>query len=212
MRRHGFARSRKLEPVIPFAGTVGIECRASLGRFGNMTGDKFCADIRKERRKIDMQLSRNVFNRRRSSTERGVVLIQELVIKTSAQQFPGTLLDFTDVDEHPVARVDWPGENKIRHVIAASAVIRHSFRTESGEIIPVAPMLDPQAPRCRELETFADRQQHEAANTLEMVSQIAPAIFSGGSGSPSAMARAMRLRKTLASRPEVAIHPGMTPA
>src|SRR5207249_4047102 len=130
MGRHGSTRGGKLQPIIRFAGTVGIESCAALGRLGNMTGDEFCAEIRKERRKIDMQLSRNVLNRRRSSTERGVVLIQELVIKTSAQQFPGTLLDFTDVDEHPVARVDWPGENKIRHVIAASAVIRHSFRTE----------------------------------------------------------------------------------
>src|SRR5205823_10311358 len=55
--------------------------------------------------------------------------------------------------------------------------MRPGFRTKSSEIFQVAPMLDLQAPRCRELETFADRQQHEAANTLEMVSQIAPAIF-----------------------------------
>src|SRR4030095_14499968 len=105
MRRHGSARSRKLQPVIPLAGTVGIKCRASLRRFSNMTGDKFCADIRKKRRKIDVQLSRNVLNCRRNSTEGGVVLIQELVIKTSAQQFPGALLDFTDVDEHSSARI-----------------------------------------------------------------------------------------------------------
>src|SRR5258707_8854743 len=113
MRRHGSARSRKLRPVIRFAGTVGIERCAALRRLGNMTGDKFCADIRKKRRKIDMQLSRNVLNRRRNSTEGGVVLIQELVIKTSAQQFSGALLDFTYVDEHPVARIHRAGKNKI---------------------------------------------------------------------------------------------------
>src|SRR5437773_6380641 len=91
--------------------------------------------------------------------------------------FARLLFDLTDVNKHSVARIDRPGENKVRHVITASAVTRPGFRTKSGEIFPVAPMLDLQAPRCRELETFADRQQHEAANTLEMVSQIAPAIF-----------------------------------
>src|SRR5438552_17377034 len=129
-----------------------------------------------------------------------------------ADDFARALLDFADVDKHSVARSDWPCENKIRRVITASPVMRRGFRAKSGEIFPVAPMLDLQAPRCRELETFADRQQHEAANTLEMVSQTAPVIFSGGLGSPSAMVRAMRLCETLISRPEVAIHPGMTPA
>src|SRR5436305_13607960 len=112
MRRHGPARSRKIEPVIRFAGAVEIKCRASLRRLGNMTGDKFCADIRKKWRKIDMQLSCNTLHRRRHSTERGIVLIQELVIKTNAQQFSGTLLDFTDVDEHSSARIHRPGKSE----------------------------------------------------------------------------------------------------
>src|SRR5438045_8201337 len=99
-----------------------------------------------------------------------------------ADDFARALLDFADVDKHSVARIDWPGENKIGHVITASPVMRPGFRAKSGEIFPVAPMLDLQAPRCREIETFADRQQHEAANTLEMVSQIAECPFFGVRG------------------------------
>src|SRR5437588_4534042 len=99
MGRHGSTRGGKLQPINRFAGTVGIESCAALGRLGNMRGDEFCAEIRKERCKINMQPSCNVLNRHLNSTERGVVLIQELVIKTSAQQLPGPLLDFTDVDE-----------------------------------------------------------------------------------------------------------------
>ena len=128
-----------------------------------MTGDKFCADIRKERRKIAMQLSCDTLHRRRNCTERGVVLIQELVIKTSAQQFPGTLFDFTDVDEHSIAWIDRSGKNKIRDVIAAGAVARVGLRTEGSQVFPVTPTANAQTPRCRELETFADRQQHDAS-------------------------------------------------
>src|SRR5437868_8449620 len=76
-----------------------------------------------------------------------------------ADDFARLLLDLTDVNEHSVARIDRPGKNKIRNVIAASAVMRPGFRTESGEIFAVAPMLYAQTPRCRKLETFADRQQ-----------------------------------------------------
>jgi len=112
-----------------------------------MTGDKFCVDIRKERRKIDMQLSCDTLHRRRNSTERGIVLIQELVIKTSAQEFPGTLLDFTDVDEHSSARIHRPGKDKIRHVIATGAVSRFGLRAEHGKIFAVTPTRYAQTPR-----------------------------------------------------------------
>src|SRR5437762_9980932 len=128
-----------------------------------MTGNKVCGDIRKKWRKIDMQLSCNTLHRRRHSTERWIVLIQELVIKTSAQEFPGTLLDFTDVDEHSSARIHRPGKSKIRHVIATGAVSRFGLRAEHGEIFAVTPTWYAQTPRGRELETFADRQQHDAS-------------------------------------------------
>src|SRR5437762_10778848 len=128
-----------------------------------MTGDKFCADIRKERRKIDMQPSCDTLHRRRNSTEREIVLIQELVIKMSAQQFPGTLLDFTDVDQHPGARIHRAGKNKIRYVIATGAIARFGLGAEYGEIFVVTPTRYAQTPRGREFETFADRQQHDAS-------------------------------------------------
>src|SRR5947207_5729086 len=111
-----------------------------------MTGNKVCGDIRKKRRKIDMQLSCNTLHRRRNFTERWIVLIQELVIKTSAQQFPGTLFDFTDVDEHSSARIHRPGKNKIRHVIATRAVSRFGLGTEHREIFIVTPTLYAQTP------------------------------------------------------------------
>ena len=136
-----------------------------------MASDEFC--IGEQRHDSEIKLLRNIFRRRRNLPERMVILIQKFVIKMFADDFARALLDFADVDKHSVARIDWPGENKIRHVITASPVMRPGFRAKSGEIFPVAPMLDLQAPRCRELETFADRQQHEAANTLEIVPQVA---------------------------------------
>ena len=171
MGRDSSAGSGKLEPVIRVAGTVRIESRAAVGRFSKMASDEFC--IGEQRHDSEIKLLRNIFRRRRNLPERMVILIQKFVIKMFADDFARALLDFADVDKHSVARIDWPGENKIRHVITASPVMRPGFRAKSGEIFPVAPMLDLQAPRCRELETFADRQQHEAANTLEIVPQLA---------------------------------------
>src|SRR5438067_2497582 len=171
MGRDGSTGSGKLEPVIRVTGPVRIESRAAVGGFRKMTSDEFC--IGEQRRDSKIKLVRNIFSSGWNIMERRIVLVKELVIETLTHNFPGVLLDFADVDKHSVARIDWPVENKIRHIITASAVMRPGFRTESGEIFPVAPMLDLQAPRCRELETFADRQQHEAANTLETVSQIA---------------------------------------
>src|SRR5437762_8974611 len=171
MGRDGSTGSGKLEPVIRVAGPVGIKSRAAVGRFREMTSDEFC--IGEQRCDSNIKLLRYIFSSGWNTMERRIVLVKELVIEMFTHNFPGALLDFTDVDKHSVARIDWPGENKIRHVITASAVMRPGFRTKSSEIFPVAPMLDLQAPRCRELETFADRQQHEAANTLELVSQVA---------------------------------------
>src|SRR6266480_7582193 len=177
MGRDGSAGSGKLEPAIRVAGPVRIESRAPVGRFRKMTSDEFCIGIGEQRCDSNIKLLRNIFSSGWNTMERRIVFVKELVIETLTHNFPGALLDFADVDKHSVAWIDWPGENKVRHVITASAVMRPGFRTKSGEIFPVAPMLDLQAPRCRELETFADRQQHEAANTLEMVSQMAPAIL-----------------------------------
>src|SRR5437773_864573 len=171
MGRDGSTGSGKLEPVIRAAGTVRIESRAPVGRFSEMASDEFC--IGEQRHDSEIKLLRNIFSSGWNTMERRIVLVKELVIETLTHNFPGALLDFADVDKHSVAWIDWPGENKVRDVITTSAVTRPGFRTKSGEIFPLAPMLDLQAPRCRELETFADRQQHEAANTLETVSQIA---------------------------------------
>src|SRR5438067_3371179 len=180
MGRDGSTGSGKFEPVIRVAGTVRIESRAAVGRFREMTSDEFY--IGEQRRDSKIKLLRYIFSSGWNLPERRIVLVKELVIETLTHNFPGALLDFADVDKHSVAWIDWPGENKIRHVITASAVTCPGFRTKSGEIFPGAPMLDLQAPRCRELETFADRQQHEAANTLEMVSQIAECPFFGVRG------------------------------
>ena len=80
------------------------------------------------------------------------------MIETLTYNFAGTLFDFADIDQHSVAWINGPGKNKIRNVIATRAMTSIGFRTENRQIFGVAPTVNVQTPRCRELDTFADRQ------------------------------------------------------
>jgi hypothetical protein len=128
-----------------------------------MTNGQLCIDIREQRRNIDIELSRYVLSRRRNVTERRVILVEKFVIETLAHNFAGPLFDFTDVDEHSIAWVDRSGKNKICYVIAAGTVASIGLRAEGSQVFAVTPTTNAQTPRCRELETFADRQQHDGS-------------------------------------------------
>src|SRR5438046_1101190 len=130
MGRDGSTGSGKLEPVIRVAGTVRIESRAAVGRLSEMANDDCSIGV--QRYDAEIKLLRNIFSSGWNIMERRIVLVKELVIETLTHNFLGALLDFTDVDKHSVARIDWPGKNKIRHVITASPVMRPGFRTESS--------------------------------------------------------------------------------
>jgi hypothetical protein len=105
------------------------------------------------------------------------------VIKPLPHNPARALLDFADVNQHSGSRIDGTGENEIGGVIATASVARLRFGTENRQIFVLAPTVNMQATRSGEFETFADRQQHEAANTL-------PVIVQGGSPCPQDDAQA----------------------
>jgi hypothetical protein len=105
-----------------------------------------CIDIGEQRRNVDVELSRNIRRRRWNVAERRIVLVEKLVIKTLADNFAGSLLDFADVNQHSVALVHRPGKNKICDVIAARAVARARFGAENRQIFGVTPTADVQTP------------------------------------------------------------------
>ena len=87
-----------------------------------MTSCECRINIGEQRRNIDIELPSNIFSSGRNITERSIVLIEEFVVETLTHNFPGSLLNFADVDQHSVAWINRPGKNKIRNVIATRAV------------------------------------------------------------------------------------------
>src|SRR5260370_2447359 len=104
-----------------------------------------------------------MFWRRRLLAERGIVLIQELVIEMVVDNFSCALLDLADINKHSVAWIHRAGKNKIRGVVAAGAVKRLRLRTKSDRIFAVGPAGYKQAARSGKFEAFADRQEHDDA-------------------------------------------------
>src|SRR5438034_10937537 len=78
MGRHRPARRRKFEPVISVTTTIEKERRASIGRFGEMTGTKLCIDVGKERRNIDIELPGHVFRSGRQYANGGFCSFKNL--------------------------------------------------------------------------------------------------------------------------------------
>ncbi len=89
-----------------------------------------------------------------------MIFIQKFVIEARVQDPFNPRLDFADVDQHAVGRIDLAGENKISDVVAPGPIARGSFGPERGQIFGLRPTGNKEATRSGKLQPLADRQQH----------------------------------------------------
>src|SRR5205814_4102533 len=89
-------------------------------------GIRFC----ESRRKIDMQLAGNVLGCRRRLAKIGGVLVEQLVVVTFVDNIASAPFDFADVDQHARLRIARATKDKIRLVLATSAIPGLCLRSE----------------------------------------------------------------------------------
>src|SRR5258705_4160890 len=100
--RHGAARGREFKPIIDVKRSVGVESRAVFGRLAQVTSDQLGIHVREDWGNVEVELPGYIFRRGREILKSRMVLIQELVIETVVNDFPGAIFHFADVDQHSV--------------------------------------------------------------------------------------------------------------
>src|SRR5437773_9189763 len=115
-------------------------------------------------------MSGDVFRRWRLIAKCWVLFVQKLVIELFCNNMARPVFDFADVYQHAGRWIHRTGENKIRDVISPGTVASARFRPECDQVFALRPIAPEQSARGRKFEPLADGQEHDSANTLEMIS------------------------------------------